>query len=405
MLRISTGSIYDLGTSAILDRTRDLVRTQQQLSTGRRVLAPSDDPIAATRILETRQAQEITRQYRENGASAQSNLALYEAALADLTELIHGVKTLAINAGDGALADGDLQGIRVEIEQRYRELIGLANRTDGNDQFLFSGFMSTTLPFAETSPGVVSYFGDQGQRVVQVSKTRSIATNDAGPDVFMQIPNGNGTFVTAAATTNTGSGVVAPGSVTNAAALTRHDYTVTFAVSATGATTYDVVDNTTATAIVTGAAYSSGGAITFDGLQFDVNGVPATGDSFTVRPSTPVSLFRTLADMRDSLQVGSTGAQGYARLANALNTAQLGLQNALDHALTVSASVGARMREVEELATGAEDLDLQYDKTLSGLQDVDYARAVSELTLQQTYLEAAQKSFARVTSLGLFNYL
>ena len=57
------------------------------------------------------------------------------------------------------------------------------------------------------------------------------------------------------------------------------------------------------------------------------------------------------------------------------------------------------------LAKAAADLDVQYNATLSDLQDLDYAKAISDFTLQKTYLEAAQSSFAKIAGLSLFNYL
>ena len=71
----------------------------------------------------------------------------------------------------------------------------------------------------------------------------------------------------------------------------------------------------------------------------------------------------------------------------------------------VQATVGTRMRELDSLGSTSSDLDLHYQESLSQLQDLDYAKAISEFTMQQTYLEAAQKSFAQISGLSLFNYL
>ena len=73
--------------------------------------------------------------------------------------------------------------------------------------------------------------------------------------------------------------------------------------------------------------------------------------------------------------------------------------------LRVRAGIGSRQNEIDALANVGEDLNLNYAQTLSRLRDVDYAEAITRLTQQQTYLEAAQKSFLRVTGLSLFNYV
>jgi flagellar hook-associated protein 3 FlgL len=63
------------------------------------------------------------------------------------------------------------------------------------------------------------------------------------------------------------------------------------------------------------------------------------------------------------------------------------------------------MRELDSLGSTASDLDIQYKASLSRLQDLDYAKAISDFTLQKTYLEAAQQSFVKISGLSLFNYL
>jgi flagellar hook-associated protein 3 FlgL len=251
---------------------------------------------------------------------------------------------------------------------------------------------------------VVAYLGDEGRREVAVSDSRSIAVNDPGSDVLLRIKNGNGTFVTAAVATNGGTGVVSPGSVVNASALTGHNYSVNFTVTA-GVTRYDVLDTTSGTTVISNAAYVPGGPISFDGLQLAIEGAPISGDTFSVRPSSNVSVFATLDGLRSALQGAGTGPVENTKLANALNTVNSNLQNALDRVLGVTASVGTRLRETEAVTTANEDLDLSYEARLSQLRDLDYARAISDLTFQQMHLEAAQKSFMRISELSLFNLL
>jgi flagellar hook-associated protein 3 FlgL len=403
-MRISSNTLFENGVNHMLARQQEVAETQAHVSTGRRVLAPSDDPVAASQILDVAEAKALNQQYSDNAASVKSRLGLQEASLSAITRLIQDVRTLTIQAGDGALSAADLRSIAENVNGRYQELIGLANSTDGSGEYLFAGFRTTSTPFAETAPGVVAYLGDEGRREVAVSDSRSIALNDPGSDVLLRIKNGNGTFVAAAATANAGTGVVSPGSVVNASALTGHNYSVTFNVAA-GETRYSVLDTTSGATVVNNAAYVPGGPIAFDGLQLAIEGDPANGDSFSVRPSSNVSVFATLDAVRTALQGVGSGATENTRLANALNTANSNLQNALDRVLGVTASVGTRLRETEAVTTTNEDLDLNYEARLSQLRDIDYTRAISDLTFKQMHLEAAQKSFLRISELSLFNLL
>jgi flagellar hook-associated protein 3 FlgL len=260
---------------------------------------------------------------------------------------------------------------------------------------------------------VVVYNGDQGQRLIQVSQSRQIAVNDAGADVFQRIPNGNGSFA-AVAGANAGTALIDAGNVLDASkwnvAANSKNLTVKFAVNA-GITTYDVIDNAAGGVSLLAAprAYVSGSAIKLGmdgppavdfGAQVAITGTPTNNDTFAINASTHQDVFKTIDDLAKLLQ-NSSGAT----LANGLAAAQLNLDNALDNVATVRASTGSRMKELEAVKSNGDDRALQYSQTLSSLQDVDYAKAASELTQQQVNLEAAQKSFARVSGLSLFNYL
>jgi flagellar hook-associated protein 3 FlgL len=403
-MRISTNTIYEQGVGSVTRQQEGIMRTQQQVSTGRRILTPADDPVAAARALDVTQALSLTAQYAENGNNAKSSLGLAEGVLQGVTTLIQDVRTVTVNAGNPSLSDNDRASLAFELRSRLDELIGLANSTDGSGQYLFSGYQGATKPFAQTAAGV-QYFGDQGQRLLQVSASRQLAVSDPGSDVFERIRNGNGAFVTAAAAANSGSGVISPGAVVTPASLTGHNYRITFTVAA-GVTTYDVVDTTTAATLSAANPYTSGSTISFDGLQFDIQGIAANGDQFTVAPSTNQSLFKTIGDLIAAVAAApGSGQPGGTRLTNGLNAALLNLDHALDNILSVRAAVGTRLQEVDALQSTGEDLALQYQQTLSQLQDVDYAQALSDLNRQQMYLEAAQKSFIKVSGLSLFNYV
>jgi flagellar hook-associated protein 3 FlgL len=435
MIRISTSMIFAQGVFNMQNATSALLKTQNQISAGRRLLTPADDPVAAARSLEVSQSQAITDQYARNTDSATASLGLSDNALAGVTTLIQNVKTLAVNAGDGALTQSDLSSIATALRSNYQQLLALSNSTDGNGQYLFSGFQGSTQPFAELSPGVVAYQGDQGQRLVQISASRQVQSSDAGSDIFQLIKTGNRTFTTTAVAGNTGTGVVSPGTVTNAvawnAAGNPKDFTVKFFVDNTVSppvTTYDVVDNTTGNSLLTGGAsgagpylrtYTDAGTITlatqsppdtnptpFDyGATLSVSGQPATGDSFTVKTSTNQDIFTTLNDLITAVDNAQRTATGAADLSNALNTAQSNLNNSLDNILRVRASIGTRLNEVDAAKSSANDLSDQYASTLSGLRDLDYAKSISDLAQQQITLQAAQQSFAKVNGLSLFNFL
>jgi flagellar hook-associated protein 3 FlgL len=406
-MRVSSSTLFDSNVATLSQQQARLLHTQQQVSTGKRILTPADDPVASARALDISQSDAMNNQYAANRLAARHTLSLAESNLQGVTTLLQDVKAAAVAAGNASLTNNDRKTIATELSGRLQELIGLANSTDGVGNYLFAGFQSKTQPFVSTAAGM-TYAGDDGQRLVQVSASRQMASSESGADIFMRIKNGNGTFITQAAATNTGSGVVSVGSVAAPAALTGHSYAVRF----TTATTYDVFDTTLDPAMagvpmLAGQNYVSGQAISFDGMQFDIQGAPATGDTFTVASSVNESVFKTVSDLITALNapVSSAAPGSGALLTGSLNRGLKHLDNALDSVLTARSSLGLRLNEIDVLQTTGEDLGLQFKQTLSELQDVDYNQALSDLTQMQISLQAAQKSFVQVANLSLFSYL
>ncbi len=398
-MRISSNTIFESNVAALNVQQARLLHTQQQLASGKRILNPSDDPVAAARSLDVSQADAMNTQYSSNRNAAIHTLTMADGALESITSLLQEVRTLSVDAGSGLLGNSERKTIAADFDRRLQELIGLANSTDGLGNYLFAGFQSKLQPFADTSAGV-SYFGDDGQRNVQVSATFQMASGDSGADVFMRVKNGNGSFATQAASANTGSGVVSVGSVTNPALLTGDNYSVSFSVVA-GVTTFDVTNTTTATTISSGNAYVSGQAISFDGMQIDVKGTPANGDAFTVAPSSNEGIFKTLSNLINALNSPVVGAN----LSNSMLHGIKNLDNALEKVINTRASIGLRLNEIDSLQAAGDNVSLQLKSTLSQLQDTDYNKAASELAQQNLMLQAAQQSFVKVTNLSLFNYL
>lgn len=404
MMRISTSMMYDLGVGAVQQQYADLQKIQQQVATGRRILTPADDPIASARALEVLQSQSANEQFTTNANHATNALSMQETVLAQAGDLLQNIRVLAVNAGNGAMNNSNRVMLATELQGYYDQLLGLANSTDGNGQYLFSGYKGSTLPFTQGAAGV-SYNGDQGQRLVQISASRQAPVSSSGADVFQLIKNGNGTFVTAASGGNTGTGVVSAGTVLNATtwAASSRNFQVTF----TSATTYDVIDNgPPVSTLVTGASFTSGASISIAGAQFNIKGSPAAGDTFSIQASkTDQDIFKTVSDLITALKTPVSGSSDSARLTNDINTALSNLDLGLDNFLTVRAAVGSTLKEVDTQRAANGDLANQYSETLRDLQELDYAKAISDMALKQASLDAAQKSFLKVQGLSLFNYI
>ena len=126
-MRISTSTIYQQGAARISDVQSNLVKTQQQLSTGRRMLTPADDPVAAARALDVTQSQSVNAQYATNRQAAVSSLTAVDSTLASVTSVLQDAKTLTINAGNGSLSNSDRSSLATQLSSDLDQLLGLAN--------------------------------------------------------------------------------------------------------------------------------------------------------------------------------------------------------------------------------------------------------------------------------------
>ncbi|MEN9657697.1 MAG: flagellar hook-associated protein 3 [Pseudomonadota bacterium] len=215
-MRIATTTIYKQGAAELQRHSSVQAKLQNQLSTGRRVLTPADDPISSAKILDVTQAQELNKQYAVNSQTADSAMRLSESTLQQVTELLHDIYSLAVSAGNPSQTVAEKKLIDAQLQGQYKEMMSLANATDGVGAYLFSGFKGSTQPFSETSFGNVTYAGDDGQRLMQISGSRQIPVSESGYQIFQAGRTGNGSFVSSAnsvAPGNSGSGIVSPGEV------------------------------------------------------------------------------------------------------------------------------------------------------------------------------------------------
>jgi len=412
-MRVSTTQIFRNGIGAIQDNQQGLARTQLQLGTGKRILSPSDDPSGAVQALQYRSTVEKTEQYQRNANLAEQRLRLNETILTSVGDGLQRVRELALAGNNASQTNETRSYLGGEINQLLDGLVQLANTRDANGEFIYAGNISLTQPFTVGPGGEVIYDGDSGQRALQISPVRRLPIGDNGQSVFMDIPEGNGRFVVRDVPGNTGTGVLDVGRVADPVAWASDagDYTISFGTNTAGEQVYLVTDGVgDPVEPVSGdpddaPLYVAGEAITVAGIEFRIEGSPADGDSFTLSPAGNQDLFTTYRELAEALQTPSESPADTARLNNAVNRALQNLDQALGNILDTRATVGSRLKTVENQMNINEDVLLQLKTTLSGIEDLDYAEAISRFNLQQTSLQAAQQSYVQVQRLSLFNYL
>lgn len=371
--------------------------TQEQLSTGKSFQTAAGNPTGMAQVNQFNMELSASQQFVTNGNLASGNLKLENQALTDATNLLQSARDLAVEANNASLSATQRQDIATQLNQQLQQLMDISNRTDGNGNYLFGGYASSTQPFTQNG-GSVSYGGADQVSQVQISENQRISAGDTGSSVFMNLPAGNGTFTTAAGAANTGTASIGPGTVTNPSQWVPDTYTITF----TDATDYKVTNSSGAT--VTTGTYdaTSGGTVSFNGIQATLSGNPATGDTFTIAPAGKSSAFATLSSLVTTLSSTSLNS---GQMATQINQSLEQIDAALNNFGNVQASVGGRLNAVTASQSTAQSRQTDLQTSISSIQDTDYAKATTQLSSEEVALQAAEESYASLSKLSLFNYV
>ena len=397
-MRVSSQTLSQSWLAATRRSQADLLDIQLKVATGKNILSAADDPEGAMRILSLNRAMDKVAIHQDHAEAARRRLSLEEQALSQVSGVLDRLRELSIRASSPALNDAGRASLATEARALQDQMLQLANSQDGRGEYLFAGNRVSTEPFVATG-GQVSYQGDQGTRRLEIGDGRFLADGEPGDRVFMAIPGGNGRFAVDADPVNTGTGVIASSSITDPAAWSGQSFTVRF--TAPGA--WEARD--AGGSVVASGTHASGDTLAFGGIEFRLDGSPAAGDAFDIAPAMPVSVFDIGARLITALETPAPDPVASARTRNELNAVQEGLDQALGAVSSTRGRVGTRLSAVDNQREINEGLVLELESTLSTVQDLDYAQALSRLETQMFSLEAAQKAYMQTRQLSLFRYL
>jgi len=403
-MRISFHQFHQNGINAITDQQSALSHTQLQLARQKRILSPSEDPVASTLIEAYKIDIAANDRYKQNTDSVMSSNELEDTLIDQVTNGMQRVRELFIAAGNGAYSIADRVALANEASQRLDEIIGVANTQNAQGEYLFSGFKTDVTPFVRNAAGVVQYFGDQGQRTLNTSSGVALAISDSGFDLYENIPSGNGDFTVAAAPANTGGGVMSPGTVSNRAAYVRDTYTFTFSLNVLGQLQFSVTGATSGPVIVN-QLFVEDTAITFNGITTQIDNVPVVGDTFTIAPSSAQNVFTTIQNGINAMKLPNITPAEKAQMRIALDQALESLDQAALKIDTIRSQIGTRLNVAQTELESNIAVTTQMKTSLSGIEDLDNVDAITRLKSQETALDAAQQSYAQVQGLTLFRYL
>lgn len=432
-MRISTIQAYNNSVGGLQKNYGNVTRTQEQISTGKRILTPADDPVASVRLLQLSQEQSLNDQYKSNITAAKNNLTTEESILDSVGNVLQRIREIAVEAGNGARDDSDRKALATELGQREDELLNLLNSKDASGKYLFSGSQGDQQPFVRNADGTYSYQGDESQRQVQIASSTLLGISDSGKALFEDVPNAN-RVITAGTAGNTGTGRISLGMVED-----KVDYDTVFPSSNPPVATdgvgihfldqnkyvvYDPAklpagyDWTTYDPITPPVGQLSTGAIDDDPLTKDyiryggvsviLDGTPKAGDEFSIKRdpgNEKRSLLNVVSDLRKALEKGGDDTESSKAIRDATGVAISNLDSASGQVLKGRGQIGARLNTIDSTETFIDDVKLVNAGVISDLQDLDYAEALSRLSMQSTILQAAQQSYVKISGLSLFNYL
>lgn len=312
-MRVSSAQFYQQSVGGMLQRQADASHTQMQISTGKRILQPSDDPVGSVRGQSLQRAISSLNQLQTNGQQAQNRLQVEEAAISNGINTLQSIRELTVQANNGIQSDATRKAIAADIRQQLDGLVQVANSQDGGGRYLFGGYAETTAPIVKQGSGNYVYQGDSGQRLLNIGPGRQVADSDPGDAVFMNIP----------------------------------------------------ADPT---------------------LQ-------------TVTSPPARNLFAMVESIATALE--NPGSELGKQLGNGV----IDMDSALDRLSDIRTQIGSRLNAVSQQADINTSASEQFKETLSSIEDLDYAAAITSYNQQMVGLQAAQQAYAKVQSLSLFDYI
>ncbi|MDU5502671.1 MAG: flagellar hook-associated protein FlgL [Enterobacter sp.] len=183
-MRISTQMMYEQNMRGITDSQSRWLSYGEQMSTGKRVNRPSDDPIAASQAIVLSQSQSQNSQFALARTFATQKVSLEDNVLAQVNSAISSVREKLVYASNGTLNDDDRLALATDIQGIRDQLMNLANTTDGNGRFIFAGYKTESAPFDSVTG---EYRGGAEAITQQVDTARNMAISHTGQQIFESI--------------------------------------------------------------------------------------------------------------------------------------------------------------------------------------------------------------------------
>lgn len=363
-MRVADKMAFNQVNSNISKNRSEMSKLQNQAATQKRVTKPSDDPVAASRVLFARSEQRGNEQFIKNLNYAKGFLDFSEQSMNDITEIIVRAKELALSqANDAGSNEQAKRAVAAEVRQLYDQLVQIGNRKLG-ERFIFGGFKTTEPPFSPDG----EYSGDNGEMKIHVDKDAFLAMNMPGNAIFL------------------GEGISREGVNQNSVRQPRN------------------VEELQAQRADASAKKDSPQAPPAEAPTE----VQARGPASLRAPSTlsapnvindydqGVSLFKSVADLEVSLRANDKyGVQ------ESIDS----LDEALQQVILARTSLGSRVSTIDKALDSLHTIGVDTKTNISELEDADVFQVISDINKTESSLEATLSTSGKLIQKSLLDFI
>ena len=404
-MRVSTTQFYFQNQQQMSNKQAQVTEQSASLSSGKRVETAKDDAISFGTLSGYKNELTLIEGYKRNITQAQNRNGILDVSFASGEKILDQLKQTLLQANNGVRSSDDLASLAQQARNTLEQMLDIANSQDESGDYIFAGYQVENKPFSLQPDNSVIYSGDSGVRDLRIAKNVQVPTNQDGEQAFEKIMNATGDF-SANYTTNTSgvalsSATIVDRSTYNAVAANPQNFTFNF----TAPNNVEVRDQANAV-VVAATPYTPGQTIAFQGIEVKLNGTPNPGDSFEIKPEEEISIFETIK----SAIAWMTPATSTATITDEqrqvdYNTVLGQLNKGLNHLSSRRAEVGINLQLIESQSNNHLDNELNITKNRSSIEDLDYAKAISQFEQSKTALQIAQQTFTQVQRLTLFDYI
>jgi len=404
-MRVSTSQFYFQSSQMMSKKTTEVSDQMAHISSGLRVHTAKDDAVTYGTLSGLKDDLANIEKYKSNIIMAESDINLQQVVFSDAELVLNQITEALLQSNNGAYDTEALQTLANQVRDSFDQLLDISNTQNENGDYIFAGFQTDLQPFSQNTDDSVLYSGDTGVNQLQISKNITIPTNQNGDAVFMSVDNAIGDF-SANYITNTSGVAVESAKVVDRnsynSTVTPHDYAFSF-----DAVTNDLtVTDSSGVVVFPPAPYTAGQTITFDGVEVTLSGNPLPGDSFVISEEEEISIFETVSSAIEWMERGVVSDdQNPEQHQVDYNTVLTQLNTALNHVTSRRVDTGVRLQILETQENRHLDTELATTTYKGQIEDLDYAKAISDFEQSQIALQASQQTFTTVQGLSLFNYI